>query len=65
MEKRIRRSGLPSLCGIEPGDDIKNDFSDNAALLLGLLNHFAEQLPDSISENELIRLKNKGLSLLK
>jgi hypothetical protein len=56
---------LPSLCGIELGDDIKNDFPDNAALLLGLLTHFTEQLSDNIPENELIRLKNKGLGLLK
>ncbi|MDR0428225.1 MAG: hypothetical protein LBH12_06435 [Dysgonamonadaceae bacterium] len=56
---------LPSLCGIELGDDIKNDCPDNAALLLGILVHLAEQLPRSVSENELARFKNKGIILLK
>jgi hypothetical protein len=56
---------LPSLCGIGLGDDLRSDYPDNAALLLGILVEAVEKLPPSLSENDLVRLKNRGMKTLK
>jgi hypothetical protein len=56
---------LPSLCGIGLGDDLRSDYPDNAALLLGILLEAAEKLPPSLSEHDLDRFKNRGRKSLK
>lgn len=56
---------LPAICNINIGDDLQIDKPDNAAILLGILTDFANQIPDSISSENLQKFGNIGKSLLK
>lgn len=56
---------LLSICGIELGDDLQLEHQDKAAILLGILITAANQLPDTISEEELSQFKQLGTSFLK
>lgn len=58
---------LPSICGINTGDDLQTDFeaSDKAAILLGMLVHLEDSLPPNISDQVIDRFKQKGIRVIK
>ena len=58
---------LPSICGINPGDDLQTDLeaSDKAAVLLGMLTHLEDSLPPTISDQVIAKFKQKGIRVLK
>ena len=58
---------LPSICGINQGDDLQTDFeaSDKAAVLLGMLVHLEDSLPPTISDQAINRFKQKGIRVIK
>jgi hypothetical protein len=56
---------LPAICDINIGDDLQIDKPNNAAILLGMLADFANQIPDSIPSENLQKFANIGKSLLK
>lgn len=64
--------GLPSLCGINEGDDLQFDLEnqDKAATLLGMLAHLNEKLldpPHSLETNNgiLEEFKQSGIRMMK
>jgi hypothetical protein len=59
------RTPLPSICGIEQGDDLQLDYPDNAAILLGILAELTRQLPASLSSEELAKFKSVGEKIMK
>jgi hypothetical protein len=54
-----------AICNINIGDDLQLDKPDSAAILLGMLTDFANQLPDSIPSENLQKFANIGKSLLR
>lgn len=58
---------LPERCGLSEGEDLQLDFeaSDKAAVLLGMLIHLNDSLPDTLSVNQLEQFKQKGVRFLK
>jgi hypothetical protein len=56
---------LPSICGINLGDDLQLDHPDKSATLLGILLHLCEKIPESISGDDLENFKTKGINFLK
>lgn len=56
---------LLAICGIQLGDDLQLEHRDKAAMLLGILITTANQLPDTISEEEISKFKQLGASFLK
>lgn len=58
---------LPEICGINHGDDLQADLTnqDKAATLLGLLTHLEESLPPTLSAQQLELFKSKGTKRLK
>ena len=58
---------LPSICGINPGDDLQTDLeaSDKAAVLLGMLTHLEDSLPPTLSDQAINRFKQKGIRIIK
>ncbi len=58
---------LPSICGINQGDDLQTDFeaSDKAAVLLGMLVHLEDSLPPTISDQVIKKFKQKGIRVIK
>ena len=51
--------GLSELCGIHEGDDLQPDSEamDKAAILLGMLVALKEELPPTLTQEELNRFK--------
>ena len=58
---------LPSICGIDDGDDLQLDLenSDKAAVLLGMLAHLEDSLPPNLSEQMIGQFKQKGIRVIK
>ncbi|MEI6628948.1 MAG: hypothetical protein WCN27_06075 [Alphaproteobacteria bacterium] len=58
---------LPSICGINQGDDLQTDFeaSDKAAVLLGMLTHLEDSLPPTLSDQGIEQFKQKGIRVIK
>ena len=58
---------LPSICGIDDGDDLQLDLenSDKAAVLLGMLAHLEDSLPPTLSEQMIGQFKQKGIRVIK
>lgn len=56
---------LLTICGINLGDDLQLEHPDKAATLLGILITAANQLPENISEDQLLQFKNIWINLLK
>ncbi len=57
-------TSLPSICGIELGDDLQLEHKEKAAVLLGILAKCAESLPDTLSESEIREFETYGNLLL-
>jgi hypothetical protein len=55
---------LPTICSLDLGDDLQLEHQAKAALLLGVLAELSENLPP-LSEDDLTRLREKGLNMLK
>lgn len=56
---------LLSICGIELGDDLQLEHPDKAAMLLGLLNHLSDKMPEQLSDEDLEKFKEIGINLMK
>jgi hypothetical protein len=56
---------LPSICGINLGDDLQLDHPDKSATLLGILVHLWDKFPDAISDENLEKFRNIGINFLK
>lgn len=56
---------LLSICGIELGDDLQLEYSDKAAILLGMLSCLSQHLPEEISSDLLTHYRRVGIRLLK
>ena len=56
---------LLSICGIKLGDDSRLDFPDKAAALLGILVNSVNQIPENISDDDLMKFRNTGVKFLK
>ncbi|MDQ5883797.1 MAG: hypothetical protein QG556_134 [Pseudomonadota bacterium] len=58
---------LPSICGINEGEDLQTDFeaSDKAAVLLGMLAHLEDSLPTALSDQVIAKFKQKGIRVIK
>jgi hypothetical protein len=63
----INMLNLPSICGIDEGDDLQLNFetSDKAAVLLGMLAHLEDSLPPTLSEQVISQFKQKGIRVIK
>jgi hypothetical protein len=61
----LELSPLLAICNINLGDDLQLDHPDKSATLLGILLHLSEQMPESISNDDLETFKNKGINFLK
>ena len=63
----INMLNLPSICGINEGEDLQTDFenSDKAAVLLGMLAHLEDSLPPALSEQAIAQFKQKGIRVIK
>ena len=63
----INMLNLPSICGIDEGDDLQLNFetSDKAAILLGMLAHLEDSLPPTLSEQVISQFKQKGIRVIK
>lgn len=63
----INMLNLPSICGINEGEDLQTDFetSDKAAVLLGMLAHLEDSLPLTLSEQVISQFKQKGIRVIK
>lgn len=63
----INMIGLPELCGIREGDDLQFDIEsmNRSAVLLGLLTTLQEQIPPTLTEEEIDLYKNKGIRTMK
>ena len=63
----ISMLNLPSICGIDEGDDLQLNFevSDKAAVLLGMLAHLEDSLPPTLSEQVISSFKQKGIRVIK
>jgi hypothetical protein len=61
----LELSPLPAICNINLGDDLQLEHPDKSATLLGILLHLCEQIPESISNDDLEAFKNKGINFLK
>ena len=58
---------LPSICGINEGEDLQTDLeaSDKAAVLLGMLTHLEDSLPSIIFDQVIEQFKQKGIRVIK
>jgi hypothetical protein len=56
---------LPSICGINLGDDLQLDHPDKAAALLGILLHISNSIPDVLSTDNIEKFRNIGVNFLK
>ena len=56
---------LLSICSIELGDDLQLEHPDKAAILLGLLNHLSDKIPEQLSDEDLEKFKEIGINLMK
>ena len=63
----INMLNLPSICGINEGEDLQTDFeaSDKAAVLLGMLAHLEDSLPPTLSDQVIAQFKQKGIRVIK
>lgn len=63
----INMLNLPSICGINEGEDLQTDFeaSDKAAVLLGMLAHLEDSLPPVLSDQVIAQFKQKGIRVIK
>lgn len=55
---------LPSICGIELGNDLQLEHKKKAAVLLGILAKYTESLPDTLSDAEIREFETYGNLLL-
>ena len=63
----VNMIGLSELCGITEGDDLQFDIEsmNRSAVLLGLLTTLQEQIPPTLSDEEIELYKNKGIRTMK
>lgn len=60
----LKLTSLPSICGINLGDDLQGEHQTKAALLLGILAKCAESIPEKLPENEKQNFETLGYTLL-
>ncbi len=63
----VNMINLPSICGINEGDDLQLNLenSDKAAVLLGMLAHLEDSLPPTLSEQVISQFKQIGIRVIK
>ena len=61
----IEITPLLSICGIELGHDLQREHFDSAATLLGIIVNSVNSLPENLSDEDLMKLKNIGVRFLK
>ena len=63
----VNMINLPSICGINEGDDLQLNLenSDKAAVLLGMLAHLEDSLPHTLSDQVIASFKQKGIRVIK
>lgn len=55
---------LPSICGINLGDDLQDEMRTKAALLLGILIKYTNRLPEEFSETQINEMRIIGNTIL-
>ena len=60
----LELTALPSICRINLGDDLQDEMRTKAALLLGILVKYADNLPDEFTEKQLNELRIIGNTIL-
>ena len=63
----VNMINLPSICGINEGDDLQLNLenSDKAAVLLGMLAHLEDSLTPTLSDQVISQFKQKGIRVIK
>ena len=63
----VNMINLPSICGINEGDDLQLNLenSDKAAVLLGMLAHLEDSLPPTLSDQVISQFKQIGIRVIK
>ncbi len=56
---------LLSICKIELGEDLQLDHPDKSAILLGILSHLCDKIPENLTDQDFEKFKSIGENLLK
>jgi len=56
---------LLAICKIELGEDLQIDHPDKSTILLGMLSYFSDQLPENLTDQDLVKFRSIGENLLK